>query len=207
MNHSEQRTEDVEETIALGLGDALIVVDVQVDFLPGGALAVPESDRIVPVLNRYIELFHAQGLPLVFTRDWHPADHCSFATQGGVWPVHCVAGTHGADFASNLVIPAQAMVMSKATLAEAEAYSGFQGTTLEAWLRSHGSRRLFIGGLATEYCVLETVQDALRDGFAVLLLEDAMCAVTAEGGRLARQAMIDAGACPIGFEALSREEP
>lgn len=188
-------------------GDALIVVDVQRDFLPGGALAVSEGDRVVPVLNRYVGLFENKGLPVVFTRDWHPADHCSFRAQGGPWPPHCIAGTDGAAFAAGLAVPAAAFVVSKATAPDREVYSGFQHTALAAWLRDHGCRRLFVGGLATDYCVLETVRDALGEGFAAVLLRDAIRAVNMhpDDGARAEQAMQDAGAGVITFETLSQE--
>lgn len=187
-------------------GDALVVVDVQRDFLPGGALAVAEGDQVVPLLNRYIARFEQAGLPTVFTRDWHPANHCSFRAQGGPWPPHCVAGSEGADFAPGLVLPATGHVVSKATTAEADAYSGFQGTTLAAWLRDRGCRRLFIGGLATDYCVRETVCDALAAGFAVVLLRDAVRAVEVQPGDGARaeQAMREAGAGSTTLQTLDQ---
>lgn len=167
-------------------GDALVIVDVQNDFLPGGALAVPHGDEVVPVLNRWIERFTARGLPVVATRDWHPPDHCSFRERGGPWPVHCVAGTEGAAFAPGLRLPADALVISKATEPDREAYSGFEGTDLAARLRGLGVRRLFVGGLATDYCVLSTVRDARREGFDVVLLEDAVRAVDVQPGDGAR---------------------
>jgi nicotinamidase/pyrazinamidase len=163
-------------------GDALLVVDVQRDFLPGGALEVADGDAVVPVLNRYIALFSAAGLPCVFSRDWHPADHASFAARGGPWPQHCVAGTAGADFAPGLHVPPGAHIVSKATGAATDAYSAFQGTGLAGWLRNHGCRRVFVGGLATDYCVRETVLDALSHGFEAVLLADAVRAVNVEPG-------------------------
>src|SRR3989344_9625282 len=103
------------DKIALKPSDVLIVVDVQNDFLPGGSLAVPEGDAVVPVLNRYLAEFSAHELPIYATRDWHPANHCSFTAQGGPWPPHCVAETHGAQFAAGLKFPSGALVFSKAT--------------------------------------------------------------------------------------------
>lgn len=161
----------------LRTGDALIVVDVQNDFLPGGSLAVPNGDEVVPLLNRYISLFHDRGLAVVATRDWHPADHCSFQSQGGPWPPHCIAGTRGAEFAPDLRLPAGGLVISKAVDKAADAYSGFQGTDLAARLRDQHITRLFIGGLATDYCVLNTVRDAIAAGFDVTWLRDASRAV------------------------------
>jgi nicotinamidase/pyrazinamidase len=179
-----------------GTGDALIVVDVQNDFLPGGTLAVPEGDVVIPVLNGWIARFQALALPIVATRDWHPVDHCSFAEQGGPWPPHCIAGTEGAAFHPDLDLPPDAVIVSKATDTGRDAYSGFQGTELGERLRAMGVTRLFIGGLATDYCVRETVLDARKAGFDVVVLEDAVRAVEVQPGDGARAlaAMRAAGA-------------
>jgi len=158
-------------------GDALLIVDVQNDFLPGGALGVPDGDAVVPVLNSYLAAAHNAGIPVFASRDWHPADHCSFKAQGGIWPPHCMAGTPGAAFAPALELPAKAEVVSKAQTRDRDAYSAFEGTGLAQTLRGAGIRRLLIGGLATDYCVLNTVRDAIRNGFEVLLLTDAIRAV------------------------------
>lgn len=165
------------ETIRLTEGDALLLVDVQNDFLPGGKLAVTGGDEIIPVLNRYIALFQDTGLPVFATRDWHPADHCSFTARGGIWPAHCIAGSVGASFPSGLRLPASAIAISKATSAQADAYSGFEGTDLAQRLRALRAKRLFVGGLATDYCVLNTVLDGLEHGFKIVLLLDAVRAV------------------------------
>lgn len=176
--------------------DALLVVDVQRDFLPGGALPVANGDRIIETVNVYIRRYAAQGRPIFATRDWHPPNHCSFASQGGPWPAHCVAGTAGAKFAAALRLPREAVVISKATSAEADAYSGFAGTDLDARLRAAGVRRLAVCGLATDYCVLQTVRDALAKGFEVVVLQDAIAAVErcAGDGERAIGAMRAAGA-------------
>jgi len=163
-------------------GDALILVDVQNDFLPGGSLAVPQGDAVIPALNRAIAAMQARGLPVFATRDWHPADHCSFQAQGGPWPPHCVAASPGAEFAPALKLPSDAAIISKATRADTDAYSGFQGTELDRLLRERGVKHLFVGGLATDYCVLNTVQDALKLGYQVFLLEDAVRAVDVQPG-------------------------
>lgn len=165
------------EKIVPSAGDALVIVDPQIDFLPGGKLAVAHGDEVVPVLNRYIALFSSRALPIVATRDWHPEDHCSFKAQGGIWPPHCVAGTDGARFAPGLALPDKAIVISKADTRDRDAYSGFEGTDLAERLRGLGVQRLFIGGLATDYCVKNTVSDALTLGFGVQLLTDAIRAV------------------------------
>src|SRR3989338_587461 len=153
-------------------GDTLLIVDVQNDFLPGGSLAVPRGDEVVTALNSYLHIFASRNLPVYATRDWHHARHCSFRDHGGIWPSHCVAGTRGAELAKALQLPPSAVIISKATTPEQDAYSGFQGTDLDQRLRAANIRRLFIGGLATDYCVLNTVRDALRLGYEVLLLID-----------------------------------
>ncbi len=165
------------ETVRLQPGDALIAVDVQNDFLPGGSLAVPQGDAVVAPLNRYAAVFAVGGLPIYATRDWHPINHCSFKAQGGPWPPHSVADTNGAAFAPGLKLPAQTTVISKATTADKDAYSGFEGTDLDARLRAQGVKRVFVGGLATDYCVLNTVRDARKLGYDVMLLTDAIRAV------------------------------
>jgi nicotinamidase/pyrazinamidase len=150
----------------------LIVVDVQRDFCPGGALPVRDGDKVVGPLNKVIEMFEKESLPMVFTRDWHPRDHISFNAQGGIWPPHCVKNTTGAEFHPELHIPAGAIVVSKATKSRQEAYSGFQGTNLARILRAKGVKEVLIGGLATDYCVLNTALDAVENGFRVTILSD-----------------------------------
>jgi len=185
--------------VALHPDDALFITDVQRDFLPGGSLAVEHGEEVVPVLNEYIDLVRAAGLPVYACRDWHPRDHCSFRTRGGQWPEHCVAGTTGAAFAGGLRLPHDTVIVSKATTADAEAYSAFSGTDLAQRLRDAGIKRLLVGGLTTDYCVLNTVLDALQAGFDVLLLEDAIRAVDVDAGdgEQARLSMHDAGAVPV----------
>jgi nicotinamidase/pyrazinamidase len=158
-------------------GDALLVVDVQRDFLPGGRLAVAQGDCILPALDRVVALFASQGLPIFASRDWHPPDHCSFHAQGGPWPQHCVAGSDGARFAEGLHLPAGAEIVSKADGRAPDAYSAFDATGLAAMLRRAGVRRLFVVGLATDYCVLHSVVDALRLGLSVVVVQDAIAAV------------------------------
>lgn len=182
-------------------GDALLIVDVQCDFLPGGRLGVPEGDAVVPVLNRYIAAARAKALPIFASRDWHPQKHCSFTPQGGPWPQHCVADTEGAAFADALQLPAGTTVIDKATREDVDAYSAFSGTALAEKLGALGVRRLFVGGLATDYCVLNTVRDALREGFEVFVLEDAIRAVNVDpgDGERAVREMQDKGAVPVRY--------
>ncbi len=163
--------------------DALILVDVQSDFCPGGALPVPEGDRVVPPLNALLQRVRAFT---VATRDWHPPTHCSFKPQGGIWPIHCVAGTPGADFHPALHTARVAQVISKGTRPDEEAYSGFQGTELADLLRKKGVRRVFVAGLATDYCVKATALDAVKNGFEVTVLEDAIRGVEVHPGDCAR---------------------
>lgn len=156
---------------------ALIAVDVQNDFCPGGALPVPEGDKVVGPINTLIRSFESRGLPVCFTRDWHPPDHCSFKQFGGTWPVHCVAETEGAAFHKDLYLLETAVVISKATQKNTEAYSGFDGTGLAALLREKKVEHGVVVGLATDYCVKATVLDALEAGFAVTVIREGVRAV------------------------------
>lgn len=173
---------ELQEQLGLRAGDALVVVDMQRDFLPGGSLGVPAGDEVVAPLNAYIEAFEERGLPILMTRDWHPANHCSFNSQGGPWPPHCVQGTAGAQWAEGLNVVSGARIITKATDAAVEAYSGFSGTSLLTLLRDLEVRRLFVGGLATDYCVRATVLDARSHGFDVVVLADAIRGVNARPG-------------------------
>jgi len=179
--------------------DALILIDVQNDFLPGGALAVPAGDQIIPTLNSYIHLFNKKQLPIFATRDWHPDNHCSFKESGGIWPKHCVAKTSGAQISIDLEIPENTIIISKATTRDKEAYSGLEETDLDVKLSEFGVKRVWTGGLATDYCVLETIKDLLDRKYEVILLMDAIQAVNINQGDDARaeQEMIRTGAHPI----------
>lgn len=192
-------------TTTLQPGDALIVVDVQNDFLPGGALGVPDGDQVVPVLLRYMDRFQSRGLPIFLSRDWHPPNHCSFRERGGPWPVHCVAGSPGALPPPGFHAPPSAVVIHKATEPDQDAYSAFQSTSLDERLRAAGVRRLFVGGLATDYCVLNTVKDARKLGYDVCLLTDGIRAVNVQpdDGRKAEEEMVHLGAVPIRLENLA----
>ncbi len=182
--------------VRLGEHDALLVVDVQNDFLPGGNLAVAGSEAVIPVLNGCIARFSAQGLPVYACRDWHPADHCSFLENGGPWPPHCIAGTHGAEFSPALSLPPETPVLSKGSLRDREAYSAFDGTELANLLGKGKVDRIFIGGLTTDYCVLNSVKDASKLGFTIFVLMDATKAVDLHpgDGKAALEAMKSHGA-------------
>lgn len=185
---------------------ALVVVDIQKDFCPGGALAVHEGDKAIPVLNKYIEKFRKAGAPIIFTRDWHPPDHSSFKTQGGPWPPHCIQNSEGAKFHPNLSIPLEGEIVSKADKKD-EAYSFFQGTDLAAKLHQRGIKRLLVGGLATDYCVKETVLDGLKHGFEVYHLDDASRGVEVNPGDSERalKEMVAKGAKRITLEEVAEK--
>jgi len=182
----------------------LVVVDVQNDFCSGGVLAVPDGETVVSVLNRYIKLFRKTEGHIVYTRDWHPRDHSSFKAQGGPWPPHCIQGTDGARFHANLIPPAEGEVISKADKKD-EAYSFFQGTNMAEKLRQQGIKTLLVGGLATDYCVKETVLDGLKFGFKVYHLDDASKGVNVKPGDSERalQEMVSKGAKRITISDLS----
>jgi nicotinamidase/pyrazinamidase len=158
--------------------DALLIVDVQNDFCPGGALAVPSGHEVIPVINRLLK----HGWLAVATMDWHPADHCSFEPHGGSWPPHCVQGTAGAELHPDLDATQIQLVITKGSHPHEEAYSGFHGTELAATLRAKGVRRVVVCGIATDYCVRATAHDALQEGFEVLVLEDAIQGVEVNAG-------------------------
>jgi len=195
----------MELMTTLNPGDALIITDVQNDFLPGGTLPVPHSEEVIAPLNQYIARFTARGLPVFATRDWHAVNHCSFKERGGPWPAHCVQDTPGAAFAPGLQLPATTSIISKADTPDHEAYSSFVGTKLDVLLFGAGIKRLFVGGLTTDYCVLHTVLDALRARYAVVLLHDAIRAVNLrpDDGKSAEAEMIGLGAVPITLKHLA----
>lgn len=159
--------------------DALIVIDVQNDFCPGGTLAVKDGDQVVPVLNRYIDQFTKAGLPIFATRDWHPEKTSHFNTGGGPWPPHCVQGSEGAQFHPDLKLPPETMIVSAGMGSDEDGYSGFlgrddSGAKLAELLRQRGIERIFVGGLATDYCVKHTVLDGVNQGFRVVVLTDSV---------------------------------
>lgn len=162
-----------------GAVDALVIVDFQNDFASGGALAVPDGDAIATPIDGLLDRFEL----VVATRDWHPADHASFR---GAWPVHCVQGTWGAELHPALDRSRIDVIIDKGRAPESEGYSAFEDTDLEGLLRARGVDRLYVAGLATDYCVRNTVLDACRLGFAVVVLEDAIRGVNVQPGDSAR---------------------
>jgi nicotinamidase/pyrazinamidase len=164
----------LKEEFRISPKDALIIEDVQKDFLPGGSLPVPSGEEVIPVLNDYISLFKTAKARVFATRDWHPPNHVSFKEFGGTWPPHCVQATEGAEFHPDLKLPKNGTIISKATNPQRESYSSFDGTILTDELRKSEVSRIFVGGLATDYCVKNTVLDGIIAGFGVVLLSDAI---------------------------------
>jgi len=170
------------DEVVIGARDALIVVDVQRDFCPGGSLGVPDGDEVIPVINRLLPMFGHW----VYSRDWHPADHVSFSTEPafreGSWPPHAVQGTPGAEWCAGLEMPMNAILVSKGDDPKREAYSAFQvgRFDLAGYLRERNIERVFVTGLATDYCVRQTALDARAAGLTVYLVEDAVRGVAPE---------------------------
>jgi len=190
-------------------GSALLIEDVQNDFCSGGSLAVPDGDAVVPVLNRYIELFLESGLPVYASRDWHPEGSSHFSVAGGIWPVHCVQGSAGAQFHPDLRLPDDVIVLSKGMDPAEDGFSSFEaineeGLPFSACLEEQRVDHLFVGGLATDYCVKYTVLEALRLGFSVTLLIDAVRGVDLNPGdsETAIREMVLAGAIVACLESF-----
>jgi nicotinamidase/pyrazinamidase len=175
-------------------GDALVIVDVQLDFCPGGALPIEKGDEVVPILNRCIAAASANRIPIYASRDWHPIDHISFKQQGGLWPPHCIQDTEGARFHSSLQLPASVIKITKGVRFDQDQNSVFDATGLTCELRRRGIKRLWVGGLAEDVCVLATVVDACRDGFEVVVIDNATLPVSRDSGARARRQMHEAGA-------------
>ncbi len=180
---------------------ALLIVDVQNDFCPAGSLAVPQGDKIVPPLNKYIRFFSKKNWPVFAARDWHPVRTKHFQPFGGSWPVHCLQNTFGAQFHPGLKLPKEAVLLYKGMDPEKDSYSAFQaedlgGMKLVALLNRLGTKELYVGGLATDYCVRSSVLDALKQGFKVRLLTDAIQGVDLKprDGEKAVKEMVQKGA-------------
>jgi nicotinamidase/pyrazinamidase len=174
----------------------LLLVHLQNDFFPGGALAVPKGEQVIPVANACIRFFAREGFSIVATRDWHPENHSSFLAQGGPWPPHCVQGSRGSQFYPDLKMPPGTLIVSAATNARTDSHSGFDGTSLEDRLEDLEAQTLFVVGLATDYWVKQSVLDACRLGFRVVVLEDGVCGMDdqSEDSDKALQEMQAAGA-------------
>jgi nicotinamidase/pyrazinamidase len=188
---------------------ALLLVDVQVDFCPGGALAVTGGDAVVPVANRLAARAAALGLPVYASRDWHPEESAHFRQHGGPWQTHCVAGTEGARLHPDLALPSTTLIVSKGTGRDEHGYSVFEGRVAGRGefgddLVARGVDHLVVCGLATDYCVRATVMDALSRGFGVTVVEDGVAAVNAEDGDGARalREMQTAGATMMPADAI-----
>ena len=186
---------------------ALLIVDLQNDFCPGGTLPVPEGDEIVPVINRYMRRFRAPKRPIYASRDWHHPQTNHFQEYGGLWPTHCVQNTRGAEFHPNFDLPNDAIIISKGMELEGDSYSCFQACDLDCILlvdslRCRKIEHLWVGGLASDYCVKETVLDALSNGFHVILLIDAIRGVSLQShdAEKAIETMVRAGAEAIALE-------
>jgi nicotinamidase/pyrazinamidase len=151
---------------------SLLVIDIQKDFCEGGILAARNTGSLLGPLNRAVLAASSARIPVVFTRDWHPIDHGSFVGQGGPWPPHCVQNSEGAEFAPGLTIPKNSLILNKGVAQGDDGYSMFVGTPLLEWLRRDNIESVAVCGIATEYCVLESVKDGLRNQFKVYLLED-----------------------------------
>jgi len=176
-------------------GDALIIVDVQKDFCPGGALPIEDGDIIIPILNRWIEAALVKETPVYISRDWHPLNHISFKQRGGLWPTHCLQDSDGACFHPDLRVPESTIKVTKGVRFDQDQNSVFDQTGLADQLRYDSIQRLFVGGLAEDICVLATVLDGCEEGFEVVVISDATLPVTIAGGEEARRRMRDAGAC------------
>ena len=178
---------------SIGKDAALIIVDVQKDFCPGGAIPVSFGEQVVPPLNEYIRIFRTAGAHIYATRDWHPPDHTSFIANNGPWPPHCIQHTEGAEYHDELHLPKETTIISKADT-EHDGYSGFDGTGLAENLKQQDIRTVFVGGLATEYCVKQTVLDALRRGYETFLLADAVRGINQSDSARAVKKMLARGA-------------
>jgi len=181
------------EDLEIKAGDALMIVDVQNDFCPGGALPINAGDRIIPAINDWIRIAAAHGLPVFASRDWHPKRHISFTSEGGQWPPHCIQDTAGAQFHKDLELPESAIVVTKGVRFDQDQNSAFDQTGLEMHMHRNGIRRLFIAGLALDVCVLATAVDASKLGLEVVLIADATRPVNARNGREALALMRAAG--------------
>ena len=184
----------LQKDFSVGKTDVLVIVDVQNDFCPGGALPVLKGDEVVPVLNEYTAMFQKAKASILATRDWHPPNHKSFKTQGGKWPPHCIQDSEGAKFHQDLILPDTVVKITKGVRFDQDQNSVFHLTGLEVRLVRDGIRRLWVGGLAQDVCVRESVLDGRRAEFEIHVIEQGTRPVTPEAGRIALEEMANAGA-------------
>ncbi len=189
---------------------ALLVVDLQNDFCPGGALGVSDGDQIIPRVNEYVALFSKYRLPIFFSRDWHPPVSNHFKAAGGPWPPHCIQGTAGAQFHPELKLPAEAIIISKGTDPQADGYSVFEGrdaagNSFLELLRQMGIQELFIAGIATDYCVRWSARDAIHHGLAVKVLLDGIKGVNKDDSERALQEIVAQNGRLTSFAEVSNE--
>ncbi|MCF7898131.1 MAG: isochorismatase family protein [Candidatus Omnitrophica bacterium] len=190
------------------MNKALLIVDLQNDFCSGGKLPVPKGDKVIEPLNNYIQIFQAKGLPIFASRDWHPEETKHFKDSGGDWPKHCIQHTKGAEFHPSLSLSESTVILSAGMDPESEGYSAFEGKSqngkrFQEVLEEQNIQKLYIGGLATEFCVKHTVLEALKRGFKVQLLIDAISGIDSEAAKKAREEMITQGAEKMTLDALS----
>lgn len=190
---------------------ALLIVDVQNDFCPGGALAVPEGDKVIPIINKYIGNFTKKKLPVFATRDWHPVRTNHFKDFGGAWPVHCIQNSKGAEFHPKLKLPKEVILLYKGMDPEKDSYSAFQaedisGMSLLGLLKVLRVEEIYIAGLATDYCVSFSAHDALKKGFRVKILMDAIKGVNLkpDDSNQAIKMMLKAGAKEATFGKITK---
>ena len=182
------------ENLPFKQNDALIIVDVQNDFCPGGALPIPEGDSVVPYLNNCIQQAEAENIPIYYSRDFHPVLHPSFESQGGPWPEHCLQDTQGAQFHPDLYVSENSVFVTKGVRFDQDQNSAFDQTGLADHFQSAGIQRVWIGGLALDVCVVATLLDALASDLQAILLSEGTKPVTEQGGRDALEKIKNSGA-------------
>ena len=188
-------------------GDLLLAIDVQKDFCPGGALAVEKGDEVVPVLNHWIERALDSNVPVYASRDWHPKNDISFQEYGGAWPAHCLQDSDGARFHPDLELPDSVIKVTKGVRFDHDQKSAFDKTGLAVHLREAGIKRIWMGGLALDVCVLSTALDARKEGFEVFIIEHATRPVTADNGEKALRKMYEAGVQKAEPMSLHQHKP
>ncbi len=198
------------EVFGMKKNKALVVVDLQVDFCPGGALGVADGDKIIPTINKYVELFSKHQLPIFASRDWHPSETTHFKAFGGPWPVHCVQNTPGAEFHPDFRLPESAIILSKGTDPSRDGYSVFDAQDSDQkffleLLKERKIKELYVAGIATDYCVRTTVLDALKQGFKVNVLIDAIKGVSPQDSERTLQEIVENKGKLIEFDQIVKQ--